>query len=95
MITGKTKSGFEYEIEEGVLRDYRMLDALGDIQYGNADERVFANVRLCNLLLGEEGKKRLFGHLKEPDGAVPTEKVFAEVKEIFNGILGRSKEAKN
>lgn len=95
MITGKTKSGFEYEIEEGVLRDYRMLDALGDIQYGSADERVFANVRLCNLLLGAEGKKKLFEHLKEPDGSVPTERVFTEVKEIFNGILKRSKEAKN
>ena len=95
MIEGKTKSGFEYTVDEGVLRDYRMLDALGDIQYGSADERVFANVRLCNLLLGAEGKKKLFEHLKEPDGAVPTEKVFTEVKEIFNGILGRSKEAQN
>lgn len=95
MIEGKTKSGFEYTVDEGVLRDYRMLDALGDIQYGNPDERVFANVRLCNLLLGEEGKKRLFKHLREQNGTVPTEKVFAEVKEIFNGILGRSREAKN
>ncbi len=35
MITGKTESGFRYELDEETLDDYELLEILCDIDNGN------------------------------------------------------------
>lgn len=79
MITGKTSSGFEFELQEHVLDDMELLDAIVE-----ADENPAAIPKIVNMVLGKEGKQRLYDHLRTEHGNVPIMKVAAEVAEIFN-----------
>ena len=36
MITGKTSTGFDYEVEDEVLDDYELLELLNEADKGNA-----------------------------------------------------------
>ena len=69
MITAKTNDGFEIELSEDALDDAELLDALGGMQDGN----VFDMSRLTLRLLGKEGRKKLYDHLRTPDGRVPAD----------------------
>ena len=64
MITAKTNDGFEIELSEDALDDAELLDALGGMQDGN----VFDMSRLTLRLLGKEGRKKLYDHLRTPGG---------------------------
>ena len=67
MITAKTESGFSIELEESALDNMEVLDALSDLDEGNP----LAMSRLVVKLLGKDGKKRLYDHLRTEDGRVP------------------------
>ena len=80
MITAKTKDGFEIELSEDALDDAELLDALGGMQDGN----VFDMSRLR--LLGKEGRKKLYDHLRTPDGRVTVAKVADALGELMNSF---------
>ena len=71
MITAKTESGFSIELEESALDNMEVLDALSDLDEGNP----LAMSRLVVKLLGKDGKKRLYDHLRTEDGRVPASAV--------------------
>ena len=71
MITAKTESGFSIELEESTLDNMEVLDALSDLDEGNP----LAMSRLVVKLLGKDGKKRLYDHLRTEDGRVPASAV--------------------
>ena len=52
MIKGKTSSGFEYEIAEGSLNNYELLESISEL-----DENTLVLPKVVNLLLGKEQKK--------------------------------------
>lgn len=81
MIKGKTKSGFEFEVEEDVMDNMLMVDALSDTM----DDNPLAFARVCSLLLGKAQKKELYKHL-EKDGKVKVEDVSNEIADIFNAL---------
>ena len=56
------------------------LDALGGMQDGN----VFDMSHLTLRLLGKEGRKKLYDHLRTPDGRVPVAKVADALGELMN-----------
>ena len=78
-ISGETKSGFKFEIEEEMLDNMEILDYLSDADDGNS----LAFPKLLNILLGKDQKKRLYNHLRTEKGNVPSEKVLDELHEIF------------
>ena len=80
MITAKTKSGFEIELEESSLDN--MVDTLDEMNEGNP----LAISRLVPLLLGKEGKKKLYDHLRTPEGRVPSTAVEREIIELMVSI---------
>ena len=82
MIKGTTKNGFEYEINEEVIRNIEVLDALSELDEGN----LIALPKLVKLMLSKEDKKRLY-KLCNND----TEVVLKTVMEIFEN----NGEAKN
>jgi len=88
MIPAKTKDGFEIELSEDALDDAELLDALGGMQDGN----VFDMSHLTLRLLGKEGRKKLYDHLRTEDGRVPADQVSAALNEIF---LALGPDAKN
>lgn len=79
MIKGKTATGFEFQLEESVLDNMELLDAIVE-----ADENPAVIPKIVNMVLGREGKKRLYDHLRTEKGNVPIMAVAAEVAEIFN-----------
>ena len=82
MITAKTTDGFAIELNEDVLDDAELLDALGGMQDGN----VFDMSRLTARLLGKDGRKKLYDHLRTPEGRVPVTKVAAALGELLNSF---------
>ena len=81
MIEGKLKSGFEYKIEDHVLDNMELLEAIMEI-----DQNPMALPKVLSLLLDHEQKKALYEHLRDPEkGNVSILAVSAAVAEIFSG----------
>lgn len=85
MLTGKTKSGFEYEVSDAAMNNYELVEVLAEV-----DANPLLLPRLVKMLLGDEQKKRLMNHLRTEDGNVPIDAVSDEIMEIF-----KSGKAKN
>ena len=77
MIKGKLESGFEYEIDEAILGDWKMLKLLRGIDKGNAS----LIVDVVDMLFGDDVDK-LEAHL-EKDGKLTVEAMVEAVTEIF------------
>lgn len=82
MITAKTESGFSIELAESAMDNMEVLDALSDLDEGNP----LAMSRLVAKLLGKDGKKRLYDHLRTDDGRVPASAVESAIMELFQSI---------
>lgn len=79
MINGKTKSGFEFQIEDSRLDNMELVDALVEVEDGNT-----LSISKCvNLLLGPKLKKELYDHLRTQEGNVPCTAVTKELIEIL------------
>ena len=78
MVNGTTTAGFEFELDEKVLDNMELVDALAE-----SEENPAAISRVCLLLLGKAQRSRLYDHLRSPDGRVPLKQVTASVVEIF------------
>lgn len=79
MIQGRTKSGFEFEIDEGAVDNMELVDALAEA----SDDDPVSVSRVVKLFLGEKLRKRLYEHLRNDNGRVPVSAVNTEVAEIF------------
>lgn len=77
-LTGVTKSGFTYSILEKNVRNYELVEALGELE-----TNPLALPRVMNLLLGKEQAQKLKDHVRDKDGIVDTEKISAELQDIF------------
>ena len=76
----KTSTGFVYSIDENVLNNFELLDLFAEV-----DENPLLLPKLIKILLGEEGKKALYDHVRLEDGTVPTDKIGKELVEIISG----------
>jgi len=83
MIAGKTKSGFEYQISEKILKDYRYVRAIAKLQKGDNADKFIAFDEISTLLLG--GKvEDLIKHVEGLNGGyAPLEVMAAEMNEII------------
>lgn len=81
-VTGKLENGFEYEIDDAVLDDMEMVDALSEAQSTNP----LALSTVINKLLGSEQKKALYDAVRREDGTVPIEDITQSVVTIFQSI---------
>jgi hypothetical protein len=77
-LTGVTKSGFAYSILEKNIKNYELVEALGEL-----DTNPLALPRVLNLLLGKEQTQKLKDHVRDEDGIIDTEKVTLELEDIF------------
>lgn len=88
MIQGKTESGFVYELEDDVMDNMELVDAMAKMQ----DDSPLSVSAVIKLVLGEEQRQKLYDHVRLENGRVPASKVFEEIKEIINSF---GKPAKN
>lgn len=77
MIKGKTKSGFNYHIDENVLQDYELLEAIAE-----TEKNPIFITKVVRMLLGEDTDK-LKEHVRDENGHVSIEKMNVEITEIF------------
>lgn len=80
MITGKTKSGFEFEISENIGDDWEMLKFMTKIRESND---ILSLPVLVEHVLGAEQAKALEEHCRAEDGHVSTERLSEEFFDIF------------
>ena len=82
-MTGKTQTGYEYEIDERILSDWRLTKAIVDTQDKDDIKKLRAAEEIAVLLLGEDGESALLRHVADQnDGFMPTDKVMAELMDI-------------
>ena len=77
-LTGVTKSGFAYSILEKNIKNYELVEALGEL-----DTNPLVLPRVLNLLLGKEQTQKLKDQVRDEDGIIDTEKVTLELEDIF------------
>lgn len=80
MITGTTKSGFDYSIGDEALDDYELLEDLSDIDQGD----IFKITIVARRILGEEQLQALKEHIRNEKGRVSAEKMGDEINQILN-----------
>lgn len=81
MIEGKLKCGFEYRIEDHVLNNMELVDAIAEV-----DQNPMALSKVLKMLLGDEQRKELYNHLRDAEKHnVPITAVSEAVAEIFGG----------
>lgn len=78
-ITGKTASGFEFELSPNIFDDWEIMELMGRVQ---KDDK-FAIFDLFKKMLGDEQLNRLKEHCREEDGRIPLSRMNDELTEII------------
>lgn len=84
-MKGTTSKGFEYDIEEKVFDNMELSDAFAK------ENEPGSPARICELILGEEQKNRMFDYFRLSDKRVPMKEIEETMVEIINAFT----EAKN
>lgn len=93
MITGKTKSGFEFQVDENALDNMELVDAIADI--GDDPDPVEVS-HVIKLLFSKEEKRRLYDHVRDKStNRVPLKKLGDEIADIFESLGEGNEEVKN
>lgn len=90
----KTKSGFECNVDERRLKDWRYVKAASKINSGKEDEILTAVAFAVPFLLGEDGEAELMSFI-EDDGVVDTERMLAEFLEITRAAGDKAKKSQS
>ena len=77
-LTGVTKSGFTYSVLEKNLKNYELVEVLGELE-----SNPLALPKVLKLLLGKEQTDNLKDHVRDKDGIVDTEKISDDLRDIF------------
>lgn len=86
MISGVTKSGFSFCVDENFVNDMEVVDILAD---SSIDDAFRASMLIKKLLPGDQ-RKALYDHVRK-DGRVPVDEVVAAVADIFASMGGLGK----
>ena len=87
MVKGKTKAGFEFEIDMANIEDMRFIEDLADADEG--EPRTLR--RVLDKMLGKEQKERLYEFYQDEKGRVPVDSIRDAIGEMFASIGDESK----
>lgn len=79
MVSGKTKTGFEFSVDENALNDMRLADLLADKDIDPA----FQLSGVLRYLLPGDQREKLYEHVQTETGRVPVEAISNEIADIF------------
>lgn len=87
-MQGTTKSGFEYKVDERIIKSWRFMDLTKKMKEGDTLEQFGALSEALEMMLGgPEEKERLLQHVEAAnDGFADIEKVTEEFNEIVLSI---------
>ena len=78
MLKGKTKTGFQYEFDEKILKNYELVELLAEV-----DDDPLVLPKIIKMLLGDRVEE-LKDHVRDADGVVDIEKMLNEFQDIFS-----------
>ena len=78
MLKGKTKTGFEYEFDENLFKDYELVELLAEV-----DDNPLVLPQIFKKLIGDRVKD-LKDHVRDETGVVDIEKMVAEFEDIIS-----------
>ena len=79
----KTKSGFEWDVNEKNMKDWDFVDALAKC-VSDDELKILTGARsLMSIMLGEDGIKALQDHVRDDEGIADAEAMFREVTEMM------------
>lgn len=78
MLKGKTKTGFEYEFDENLFKDYELVELLAEV-----DDNPLVLPQIFKKLIGDRVKD-LKDHVRDENGVVDIEKMVAEFEDIMS-----------
>ena len=87
MKTIELKNGLKIEMNENTMDNMELVDTLAEA----ADDDPLAVSRMTKLVLGTEGRKKLYDSLRTEDGRVPVAAVSDAIKEIFEAFGEKGK----
>ena len=79
---GTLENGFVYEVDENVLDDMRLVDAIAEAE----GENPLKVSKVVTMVLGDEQKERLYKSLENENGRVPVKVAMDALMEIFNRL---------
>lgn len=86
MITGKTRTGFEFSFDPAVMDNMELLEAAAE-----CDTNPVAISKVLKMVLPEDQRKSLYEHLRTEDNRVPVKAVSDAVMDIFAAYGNRGK----
>ena len=89
VVKGKTKTGFEFELDNELIDDYEVLEMYEDITETGLGVR-----KLLIKLIGEDGYNRLKEHCRKKDGTISAKRIGHEMNDIMSTNVGDT-EVKN
>lgn len=90
MVTGRTKTGFEYSIDERIVKDYRYVRALARLNRGDSAEKFLAFDQISTMMLSDKVDDLISHVEKLNDGFAPIEAIGAEVTEMIGALTPKN-----
>ena len=78
MLKGKTKTGFEYEFDENLFKDYELVELLAEV-----DDNPLVLPQIFKKLIGDRVKD-LKDNVRDENGVVDIEKMVIEFEDIIS-----------
>ena len=91
MIKGKTSTGFEFEVNEKIVNDWRFMKIMAATLSKEDARRIDGYTSLVNLMLGAGGEEKLCAHCTDDDGMIPIDRISDEIMDIMNAINENAK----
>lgn len=97
MIKVVTKTGFEAEVNEGKILDFRFLEKSVETVKGKDDlDKMDANMQMLSMLFCKADKERFLQHVADHnDGIADISAVMNEFTEILDQCKEANKKVKN
>ena len=74
--------GFEADIDEAVLDDFELFDAIAAVEDGHILRLPF----VVDKILGKEQKKALYDYFRGEDGRVPSQQVSEAIADLLQQV---------
>lgn len=97
MITGKTSSGFEFSIADGLDKDFRFLKAYRKMHSGDENKTIEGLEELISVVFSnDDEEERYYRHVASIyGGRIPMDILESEMNEIFESAKQKDENVKN
>lgn len=85
-MKGTTKSGFKFNIDERIIDDWRLIDAIAMAESDDPGEQIKGSREVADLLLGKEKESLMKFLMQKNDGFVPALAMTNTLAEIMTTI---------